>query len=149
MSKSFRSVLCKLSVVSAVFVCAGFNLSGNAMNLTKQPKSPVDEYVKAVASDTTSAILDANVTKYLRSQYKIKSATYYKVDPVLSWQQVVKPVQNEMAEKFVPRVSYDWHSPGIDLIEVFPQGKSAFAVAMLVSEKKGAPHLIGYYVLEK
>jgi hypothetical protein len=149
MNRSLPSVINKFCLLLVTIVSVIFHSSGCTMNQTQQATTPPAAYFKPAASDATTSALDANLTKYLRKQYNIKSVKYFQVNPDFSWQQVIKPVQNEMSERSIRGVQTDWHSAGIDLIEIFPQGQTAFAVAMMYAEKKGDPHSVGYYILEK
>ncbi len=149
MSRNSQSAFYKVCCLSILILSGSFSLSGCTMKQTEQPKTPQSEYFKPTVSNAGTKALDEKLVKYLRSQYKIQSATYFQANPDFSWQQVVKPVQNEMAEKSIRGIQFDWHSAGLDLVEIFPQGQTAFAVAMEYAEKKGGTHLVGYYVLEK
>lgn len=118
---------------------------------TVTPKSPEDKYVTAVAAGSAPEAakkLDADVIKFLRGAYTIKSVHYYRFDPDVPWVAITKDVQNQMLKKSIKRVFYEWFEPGLDLIEVYPQGKTAFAVAMDSKTPPGAESFVGYYVLE-
>jgi len=52
-----------------------------------------------------------------------------------------------MGERSIPRAAYAWHEPGLDFVEVYPQGGSAFAVAMPKGTKTSSPKLVAFYVL--
>jgi hypothetical protein len=112
-----------------------------------QPK-PLDNMME-VPAPQESQKLDAEVTAFLRNTYAIASARYYKVPGEIPWIAVSKSVQNQMAEKSIPRKIFDWYEPGLDFVEVYPQGKTgaAFAVAMLKGTQSGGGALVGFYVL--
>jgi hypothetical protein len=120
---------------------------GMAESVVFQPK-PLDG-VKEVAAGEGSKKLDAEVTAFLRNKHVIASARYYLVPGEYPWIAVSKSVQNQMAEKGIQRVMFDWYEPGLDFVEVYPQGKSgaAFAVAMPKGTKSSAEKLVGFYVL--
>jgi len=111
-----------------------------------QPK-PLD-YMKAVPATEKSRKLDAEVTEFLRKQYVIASAHYYDVPGEVPWIAVSKTVQNQMLEKSFEPVYFKWYEPGLDFVEVYPQGNgAAFAVAMPKGTKSSAEKLVGFYVL--
>jgi hypothetical protein len=112
-----------------------------------QPK-PL-ENMKEVAASEDSRKLDAEVTAFLRNKFVIASARYYRVPGEIPWIAVSKTVQNQMAEKSIRRTMFEWYEPGIDFVEVYPQGKSggAVAVAMPKGTSPSADKLIGFYVL--
>lgn len=112
-----------------------------------QPK-PLDA-MKEVPAAEESKKLDADVTAFLRNQYAIASARYYHVPGEIPWIAVSKSVQNQMAEKKIEQKLFDWEEPGIDFVEVYPQGKkgAAFAVAMPTGTKSSADKLVGFYIL--
>jgi len=80
-------------------------------------------------------------------KYTIASARYFAVPGEVPWFAVSKSVQNQMAETSIQRVIFEWNDPGIDFVEVYPQGDGAFAVAMPKGTKSSAEKLIGFYVL--
>jgi hypothetical protein len=128
----------------------GLFLSGCSMADTVTATSPVSEHVKAVEASAAAAnakALDAEVTKFLRKKYAIKSATYYSFGAGIPWVAISKNVQNQMREKSVERVIYDWNNPGIDFVDVYPQGDTAFAVAMYTKTSGSKEKFVGYYVL--
>jgi hypothetical protein len=112
-----------------------------------QPK-PLDR-MKEVPGSADSKKLDAEVTAFLRNKYVIASAHYYQTPGEIPWIAVSKSVQNQMAEKSIQRTMLEWYEPGIDFVELYPQGKNgaAFAVAMPKGTKSDADKLVGYYVL--
>jgi hypothetical protein len=121
---------------------------------TATPTSPVEalggDYIKA-ASATASAknakALDSQVLGLVGKHYKIKSAHYYRVAKDMPWVAISKNVQNQMLEKKVNKGQFAWENPGIVFVEVYPQGTSAFAVAMDGSTAKSVQKFIGYYEL--
>lgn len=110
-----------------------------------EPK-PLDG-AKPVEANEATKKLDAEVTAFLRDKYTIASAKYYEVAGEIPWIAVSKNVQNQMAEKSVKKVMFEWYEPGLDFIEVYPQGKQAFALAMPKGTKSSADKLIGFYTL--
>jgi hypothetical protein len=105
--------------------------------------------MKEVGASEKSKLLDAEATSFFRGQFAIQSARYYEVPGEISWSAVSKSVQNQMAEQSMQRVMFTWYEPGIDFIEVYPQGSdgSAFAVAMPKGTNLNESKLIGFYVL--
>ena len=89
------------------------------------------------------------MTALLRNKYAIVSARYYRVAGDVPWLAVAKSVQNQMAQKSIQRTMLDWYEPGIDFIEIYPQGTSgaAFALAMPKGTKTNSDKLVGFYVL--
>jgi hypothetical protein len=120
---------------------------GMAENTVFQPK-PLDG-MKGVAAAENTRQLDAEVTAFLRNKYAIASAHYFEVPGDIPWIAVSKSVQNQMAEKSIQRTMFAWYEPGIDFVEVYPEGKNgaAFAVAMPKGTKSGSDKLVGFYVL--
>jgi len=120
---------------------------GVAETTVFQPK-PLDS-MKEVPATEDSKKLDAEVTAFLRNKYAIASARYYQAPGEIPWIAVSKSVQNQMAEKSIRRTMFEWYEPGIDFVEVYPQGKNgaAFAVAMPKGTKSSADKLVGFYVL--
>ena len=112
-----------------------------------QPK-PLDS-MKEVPASGDSKKLDTELTAFLRDKYAIASARYYQVPAEIPWIAVSKSVQNQMAEKSIRPIMFEWYEPGIDFIEVYPQGKdgAAFALAMPKGSDPGAGKLAGFYVL--
>ena len=112
-----------------------------------QPK-PLDGMKEAAAS-ADSRKLDAEVTAFLRDKFAIASARYYQVPAEIPWIAVSKTVQNQMAEKSIKRTMFEWYEPGIDFVEIYPQGKdgAAFAVAMPKGASPGGEKLVGFYAL--
>ncbi len=112
-----------------------------------QPK-PL-ESMKEVQTSEESKKLDAEVTVFLRDRFTIASARYYQVPGEIPWIAVSKSVQNQMAEKSHKRAMFEWYEPGIDFVEIYPQGKDgdAFAVAMPKGANPSADKLVGFYVL--
>jgi len=111
-----------------------------------QPK-PLDAMKETAASSETAA-LDTELRAFLRDQYTIGSSRYFTVPGEIPWIAISKSVQNQMAEKSIQPTVFDWHEPGIDFIDVYPQGKSAFALAMPKETPSGAAKLVGFYVLK-
>ncbi|MBI4907375.1 MAG: hypothetical protein HY820_27365 [Acidobacteria bacterium] len=120
---------------------------GMAETKVLQPK-PLDG-MKQVLASADSKRLDGEVTVFLREKYAIASARFYQVPGEIPWIAVSKSVQNQMAEKSIQPAIFEWHEPGIDFIDVYPQGKNgaAFAVAMPKGTKSSADKLVGFYVL--
>jgi hypothetical protein len=111
-----------------------------------QPK-PLDG-MKEVTASENSAKLDAEAKAFLRDQFSIESARYYLVPGEIPWIAVSKSIHNQMAEKSIQRKMFEWYEPGIDFVEVYPQGKnSAFAVAMPKGTNPSANKLVAFYVL--
>jgi hypothetical protein len=112
-----------------------------------RPK-PLDS-MKEVQVSEESKKLDAEVLTFFRDQFSIKSAHYYLLPGEIPWIAFSKSVQNQMAEKLIRRTVFDWYEPGIDFIEVYPQGNNdtVFAVAMPKGTNPSADKLIGFYVL--
>ncbi len=111
-----------------------------------QPK-PWDNMRQIAASDATR-VLDGEVSAFLRDKYTIVSARHFQVAADTSWISVSKFVQNEMAAKSFKPVMFDWYEPGLDTIDVYPQGKSGFAVAQPKETRPTEEKLIGFYVLK-
>jgi hypothetical protein len=133
---------------------AGLLTTGCSMAETATPTSPIEAlgggYIKAApaASNAKSVkALDGQVTGLVGKQVKILSATYYKVAKDIPWVAIAKNVQNQMLEKSVEKGKFAWEDPGITFVEVYPQGKGAFAVAMESGSAKSAQKFVGYYVL--
>lgn len=105
--------------------------------------------MKEVAASEDSKKLDAETLVFLRDQYSINSARYYQVAGEIPWIAISKSVQNQMAEKSIHRTMFDWYEPGIDFIEIYPQGNNgaAFAVAMLKGTNPSDDKVVGFYVL--
>jgi hypothetical protein len=125
-------------------------LSSGCVAGTITATPPTGDHVKAVdvASVTADiAALDEEVSKFLRDKYTIKSGNYFRFRADVPWVAIAKNVQNQMAEKSVQRVIYDWNNPGYDFIDVYPQGDTAFAVAMYAKGGAGKTRLVGYFVL--
>lgn len=112
-----------------------------------QPK-PLDS-MKEVSASKDSEKLDAEVIAFFRDQFSIKSARYYQVPGEIPWIAVSKSVQNQMAARSIQQTMFEWYEPGIDFIEVYPQGNhgAAFAVAMPKGANLSADKLVGFYVL--
>jgi hypothetical protein len=129
----------------------GLAVSGCSMADTATPKSPDEKYatlVDAKSVPDAAKKLDAEVIKFVRGAYTLKSAHYYRFDADVPWVAITKDVQNQMLKKSVKRIFYEWFEPGYDLIEIYPQGKTAFAVAMDSKTLRGEKNIVGYYVLE-
>ena len=110
-----------------------------------EPK-PMDGAKEVQANEATKK-LDAEVTAFMRDKYTIGSARYYQIVGEIPWIAVSKNVQNQMAEKSIKRVMFEWYEPGLDFVEVYPQGKQGFALAMLKGTRSNAEKLVGYYTL--
>ena len=120
---------------------------GMAETKVFQPK-PLDG-MKEVPVSEDSKKLDAEAIAFFRDQFSIESARYYQVPGEIPWIAVSKSVQNQMAEKSIQRTMFDWYEPGIDFVEVYPQGNNGavFAVAMPKGTNPSADKLVGFYVL--
>jgi hypothetical protein len=120
---------------------------GMAESVEFQPKPP--DGASTVGAGAETGKLDADVTALLRDKYAIVSARYYRVAGDVPWLAVAKSVQNQMAQKSIQRTMLDWYEPGIDFIEIYPQGTSgaAFALAMPKGTKTNSDKLVGFYVL--
>jgi len=118
-----------------------------ANSAVPQPR-PLDG-MKEVPASAESKKLDQELTTFLRGKYSISSGRYYEVPQEIPIIAVFKSVQNQMAEKSIQRKMFEWHEPGIDFVEVYPQGQdgSAFAVAMPKGTKGNQVKLAGFYVL--
>jgi len=115
------------------------------------PKTPDTHYAQEVKeADVSPAAkaLDAEVLQFLRSPYTIESVRYYQFSKEVGMASIFKNVQNQMAEKSIKRATYSWAEPGLDLIDAYPQGKSAFVVAMPKGTQSGAEKFVGYYALK-
>ena len=72
----------------------------------------------------------------------------YQVPGEIPWIAVSKSVQNQMAEKSIQRTMFAWYEPGIDFVDIYPQGKkAAFALAMPKGTNPSAEKLVGLYIL--
>jgi hypothetical protein len=114
-------------------------------------KSPVEKGVQEVAKADAPELamrLDAELVRFLRTTYAIKSVHYYRFQKGIPWVAISKRVQNEMSEKSINRVAYDWEEPGIDFVDVYSQGKNGFAVAMLKDTPTDSEKFVGYYLLK-
>ena len=141
-----RSVLQYLPRASALLF--GLFLSGSTMSDVIKANPPSGEHVKAVqAASETAEIknLIDEVTKFVRGRYTIKSGDYYRFRGDVPWVAISKNVQNQMAEKSIQRVIYEWNNPGFDFVDVYPQGDSAFAVAMSSKSSSNKSKLVGYF----
>jgi len=120
---------------------------GMAESSIFQPKPP--DGIDKVSASEESTKLDAEVTTFLRDKYTIASATYYHASSDAPWIAISKSVQNQMAAKSIHKMMFPWYEPGIDFIEIYPQGKNgaAFALAMPKSADFDGDKLIGFYVL--
>lgn len=111
---------------------------------------PTGDHVKVVAAADAKADIAAlhdELTKYLRDKYTIQSGSYFRFSKDVPWVAISKNVQNQMAEKSIERVVFEWNNPGYDSVDVYPQGKTAFAVAMHSKSGPGKPKFVGYFVL--
>lgn len=112
-----------------------------------QPE-PLDDMKEAQAGAETEK-LDAEVTAFLRDKYEIVSASYYELAGEVPWIAISKSVRNQMAAKSIQPVMFDWYEPGLDFVDVYPQGSDgAFALAMPEGSRSAADKLIGFYVLK-
>lgn len=111
-----------------------------------QPKPT--ESMKEIQASENSEKLDADVIAFSQGQFSIESARYYHAPAKTPWLAVSKSIQNQMAEESFHQKIYEWHEPGIDIIDVYPQGNTAFAVAMPKDRDRSADKLIGFYVLK-
>ena len=120
---------------------------GMAENAVFEPK-PIVGMSEAPAGEDSKK-LDAELTAFLRNKHAIASARYYRVPADIAWMALTKSVQNQMAEKSIQRIMFDWFEPGLDLVEMYPQGKSGagFALAMPKGTNPKADKLVGFYVL--
>lgn len=105
--------------------------------------------MKEVSASADSKKLDAEAVEYFRGQFSIASARYYLTPSEIPWIAVSKSVQNQMEEKSIRRLVFDWYEPGIDFVDVYPQdnNKAAVAVVMARGTALNADRLVGYYVL--
>jgi hypothetical protein len=125
----------------------GLLCSGNTLAETITANPPTGEHVKVAGVTADIAAFHKEVTKFLRDKYAIKSGNYYRFRGDVPWVAISKQVQNQMAEKSIQRVLYDWNNPGYDFVDVYPQGDTAFAVAMYAKGNRGKSKLVGYFVL--
>ncbi len=119
-----------------------------AETITANP--PTGDHVKVIDDESATAdiaTLQAEVTQFLRGKYLIQSGHYYLFSKDVPWVAISKNVQNQMKEQSIQRVIYEWNNPGYDFVDVYPQGDTAFAVAMLAKTGPGQPKLVGYFVL--
>ena len=49
----------------------------------------------------------------------------------MAWVAISKNVENQMLEKSINRVPFEWTNPDMDFVDVYPQGDSAFAVKVV------------------
>lgn len=105
--------------------------------------------MKEVAASGDTRKLDAEVTKFLRDKFAIVSARYYQASAEAPWISISKSVNNQMADKSIRQTMFAWYEPGLDFIEVYPQGKDGggFALAMPAGTDPNGEKLIGFYVL--
>ena len=128
-------------------LCMGVTTMERSMANPITPKPPSGSYVKAADHGADAKALDEELTKYLRGKYLVQSAHYYTFSDDVPWVAIAKNVQNQMQEKSIPKVVYEWNNPGYDLVDVYPQGDTAFAVAILSKTKSGKTKLVGYFSL--
>lgn len=141
-----RSVLQYSSRATALLF--GLFLSGSTMSDVIKANPPTGEHVAAVQADNETAEIKnlmEEVTKFVRGKYAIKSGNYYRFRGDVPWVAISKNVQNQMAEKSIKRMLFDWNNPGFDFVDVYPQGDSAFAVAMSSKSSSGKSRLVGYF----
>jgi hypothetical protein len=112
-----------------------------------QPK-PLDG-MKEVPASEESRKLDAETLAFFRDRFSIESARYYQVPGEIPWIAVSKSVQNQMLERSIQRIMFEWYEPGIDFVEIYPQGNNgaAFALAMSKETNLSADKLVGFYIL--
>lgn len=111
---------------------------------------PTGDHVSVVPATSAAAEIAAlreEVTQFLRGKYVIQSGSFYRFRSDVPWVAISRRVQNQMAEKSIRRMVYDWNSPGRDFVDVYPQGNTAFAVAMDAKGAKAQGSLVGYFVL--
>ena len=65
----------------------------------------------------------------------------------MAWVAISKNVENQMLEKSINRVPFEWTNPDMDFVDVYPQGDSAFAVAMYSKTASSKVKVVGYDVL--
>lgn len=120
---------------------------GMADNIVFQP-TPLDGMQEVLPSKDTEK-LDAETVAFLRGHFTIQSAHYYQASGKVPWIAISKSIQNQMKEKSIQQVMFEWYEPGVDFIEIYPQGDSgaAFAVAMPRQSDLNGDKLIGFYVL--
>ena len=144
-SKSIRQ--CAHLATAVVF---GLLSSGCTMADTVTAIPPTGDHVKTVAAADAKAdiaMLHDEVSKYLRDKYTIESGQYFRFSKDVPWVAISKNVQNQMVEKSIQRVFFEWDNPGFDFVDIYPQGNTAFAVAMLSKSGPGKPKFVGYFVL--
>ncbi len=109
---------------------------------------PLDAMDEVAASASTEA-LDAEVTAFLRGEYAIRSGRYYRAPGEIPWIAISKYVKNQMAEKSVQQTMFEWYEPGLDFIEIYPQGSqgAGFALAMPKGSDPSGEKLVGFYAL--
>ena len=141
----------KLPRQIVAFMVINLFLLGCNMAETRVPKSPQDKYVTEVAvadAQDWAKRLDAELIALLRGGYTIESVHYYRFHRDIPWIAIAKNVQNQMSEMAVARQTIEWAEPGLDFAELYPQGKKAFAVAMLKDTPNNAAKFVGYYLLQ-
>lgn len=148
----YRNLLLPLYLVSSFICISTFSVKGYSMDLV-QAKSPIGKYVtntNVTKSKLEIEELNNEVIKYLHDEsLTIISAQYYDFSGDVPWVAIAKNVQNQMLEKSIMKAKYEWNNPGYDLVDVYPQKDSAFAVAMYSKHVKNKTKLVGYYVLKK
>lgn len=131
-------------VVALAIVAWGCGMAESAIF---QPKPP--DGINEVSASDDSKKLDAELTAFVRGKYAIASAHYYHASSDAPWIAISKSVQNQMAAKSIQKMMFPWYEPGLDFIEIYPQGKNgaAFALAMPKNADFDGDKLIGFYVL--
>lgn len=100
----------------------------------------------ADAGSAEAKALDAAVGDYARGTFTVAEARHFALEQKLGWQQVLKPVANEIASAGGTRVPIEWNRPGYDLIELFRmKDGSGIVVAMEHREPPQQPRVAGYY----
>ena len=112
-----------------------------------QPK-PLDG-MKAIAASEETKKLDQEVTGFLRGRYAIEKAKYYRAPASMAWIAISKNVQNQMAAKSIKPIMFEWYEPGIDFVEIYPQGEkgAGFALAAPRDMQFEGEKLLAFYVL--
>ena len=103
----------------------------------------------APAADGAVLALDTAVARYARGSFTIREARHFSLTETLSWQQVLKPIANRVADGGGVAVPIGWQRPGYDLIALFRLADGGlFAVAMDLQSKPGRRNsIVGYYRL--
>jgi hypothetical protein len=101
--------------------------------------------------------LSTTLNRYLRGKHRIVKARYFEASEPTSWVAIAKMTASQLRgngyiaiDEGLPKHP-DYHSPGYDLIDVYPKllkGK-AFAVAMRREPLANGRILVGYFMLEE